>query len=97
MTLTSETLVVLAGTVLSLVFEYVPGVEKWYGGLDSQQKRIVMAGVVIAVAAALLGLSCANSPYVLTECTPEGSWNLLGLVVMALAANQAVHRLFKKA
>lgn len=89
----------IAGIVLSLVFSYLPGLNKWYDALESNIKRLIMLGLIFVVAAAYFGLSCtswAPDLGITVPCTTEG----LKLVVLAffqiLVANQAVYKLTPK-
>jgi hypothetical protein len=90
-------LAALAGALLSLLFEYVPGLSGWYDAKDEAVKRLIMLGAIVVVAAGIYGLSCFNTPWVYVECTTAGLFALLGQVVMAIVGNQSIHRLTKKA
>ena len=89
-------LALVAGAILSLLFEYVPGLSGWYEGKAAATKRLVMLGVVVAAAAGVYGLSCVNAPWVLVECNTAGLFDLLVGIVAAITANQGTYLLTKK-
>lgn len=90
-------LAALAGALLSLLFEYVPGLSGWYDTKSETVKRLIMLVAIVAVAAGTFGLSCFNTPWVYVECTSAGLVELLGAVLFAIIGNQSTHRLTKKA
>jgi hypothetical protein len=86
----------LAGAILSLLFEYVPGLSGWYEGQTGTTKRLVMLGAIVVVAAAVYGLSCFNTPWIYVECSTAGLFDLLLAIVAAITANQGVYLLTKR-
>lgn len=93
--MTSETLAGLAGLVLSVIFEYVPGVEAWFGALDAVMKRLVMLGLMLVVAVAVYFAAC-YTPWQSVTCDNTGIVVLIEAFVAALVANQVAHKVFKK-
>lgn len=85
-----------AGVVLSLIFEYVPGVHERFNKLDDGKKRGIMGLIVVLVSAVIFGLSCVNSPWNLVECNDGGMWELIQVVGFALISNQTAHRIGKR-
>jgi hypothetical protein len=88
--MTPEQLAIYAGIVLSLFMSYFPGVAAWYNGLENAQKLQVMGGLLVAVALAVFGLSCANL-YPLVACSVAGAKELLNILILALMANQTTY------
>lgn len=86
--MTSEQLAAYAGIVLSLALAYLPKVKDWYDAFDKPQKAQIMGGLLVVVALAVFGLSCANL-YPLVACSVEGAKELVSILVTALIANQA--------
>ena len=85
----------IAGMVLSLGLEYVPGIAGRYEGLTAVQKRLVMLVLLLLSAGGLYGLSCADL-VLYVECSAQGILELLGMVGVAIGVNQGTHRLIKK-
>jgi hypothetical protein len=86
----------IAGMILSLVLEYVPGVAGRYEGLTAVQKRLVVLVLLLLSAGALFGLSCADL-VLYVECTARGVLELLGMIGVAIGVNQGTYLLTKKA
>ena len=93
--MTPEQIAAIAGVVLALVFEYVPGISTWYELKDEQTKRLFMLGAMVLVVAGAYGLSCA-SLLAVWVCTWSGAWDAVLALVSAIVANQGVHLLIKK-
>ncbi|MFC2053013.1 hypothetical protein ACFLV7_01765, partial [Chloroflexota bacterium] len=47
----AESLAVVAGVILSLLLSYAPGVKDWYDGLEGNNWRLVMLGLLVTVGA----------------------------------------------
>ena len=58
--MTAVSLALIAGTVLSLLFSYVPGMNVWFAGLEGTIKRLIMLVILLLVSVAIYGLSCAG-------------------------------------
>jgi len=88
-----NSLALIAGTVLSLLFSYVPGLRQRYDALAADHKRLVMLAALALVTLGLYGASCAglyDLPFVASvECTRAGASGLFELFLSALIANQA--------
>lgn len=88
----------VAGTVVSLIFSFAPGIKTWYAGLESDVKAQVMAFVLLFVAVGISLVSCFNLIAVV-PCTKD---DLVSFFVktyvsatLALAANQGTYGLTK--
>ena len=90
--MSSELLAGTAGVVLSLLFEYLPGLHGWYNALLDGYQKLIMLAALILTAAGIYALACAGR-YDLVTCDAAGAWNLLEYFVLAVVANQAAHRL----
>lgn len=88
--MTAELLAGIAGTVVSVLFSYLPGLSGAYDALDNTTKRLVMAGVLLVVTAAVYGLSCANVFSYFT-CDKAGIFKAVEIFIAALVANQATY------
>ena len=90
-----ELISAIAGIILSLAFEFIPGFEKWYGGQSEQYKRLFMVAALLLVVGGAFGLSCAGL-LGLFPCTGAGAWLAVQAFIAALVANQSVHLVLKK-
>lgn len=92
-----ELLAILSGGLLSLLFSYIPGLSTWYERIDANQRRFVMLGMLVLVAAGVYAAGCAglNGRFGLPDvaCDSKGAEEVVTAFVYALIANQAVHRL----
>lgn len=97
--MTAETLAILAGAALSLLFEYVPGFNTWFDSLPEVNKRLGMAALMFLVALGVFGLNCSGlvlEGVPAVSCDVAGGWGLLVTWVIALGANQLTHKAFKR-
>ena len=90
--MTDELFAQIVGGVVSFCFSYIPKLEGWYKALDSNLKRLVMAGFFLVVGGAIFGLSCAGVVNYF-ECGWLGALVMLKLVFNALIANQTAYLL----
>lgn len=90
-----ELISAIAGIILSLAFEFIPGFEKWYGGQSEQYKRLFMVAALVLVVGGAYGLSCAGL-IAMFPCTGAGAWLAVQAFIAALVANQSVHLVLKK-
>ncbi|MBE9479819.1 MAG: hypothetical protein IMY80_07620 [Chloroflexi bacterium] len=93
--MTVELISAIAGILISLILEFVPGVEGWYNKFSKQQKRLVMLVALFVVVGGAFGLSCANL-IAIFACTTFGVWQAVMAFIAALVANQSVHLVLKK-
>lgn len=88
--MTPENLGAYAGIALSLALFYVPGLNEWYSALTPQKQAGIMACLLLAVALAVFGLSCA-AWYNAVTCDYEGAKQLVNVFIAALIANQSTY------
>lgn len=94
--MTADTLAMLAGAVLSLTFSYVPKARDWFDRLTGEYKRLVMLGLLAAVAIAVGALACAGlaeDAGLAVSCDRPGIIAVLRAFAMAATANQAAYML----
>ena len=94
--MTPETLALLAGIILSLVFSYIPGLNTKFAGLSSEVKRLVMLGLCVLVGAGAFGLTCAGFGNVVgaqLACDKQGLITLFQSIVLVAIANQSAYGL----
>lgn len=89
--MTPEQLSATAGIVLSLTFSYVPGLAPWYDKLTPTPKRLLMLGLLLAVAIGSLLWSCRTA--VTVACVGLGWEAYLTAFIYAAIANQTAYAL----
>jgi hypothetical protein len=94
--MTAETLSLLAGVVLSLLFSYVPGLNVKFAALGTEVKRLIMLGLLVSTATGVYGLSCSEfGPIfgILLVCDSTGLVELVRLIILAAITNQTAYAL----
>ena len=91
--MTSELLASVAGTVLSLLFSYIPKFSGWFDALDSNMKRLIMLASLLVTAGGVFGVSCLEWFAVDVTCDVAGAMKLIELFIFAAIANQAAYKL----
>lgn len=90
----------VAGAVLSLLFEYVPGFKDLYGKVDKDKKRLIMVLIVAVVFLAGLGLSYTPFAPMLHIAPPEDvnqwAFTVINAIVMFLVNQGTYHVVIKK-
>lgn len=93
--MTPEVLSLVAGIVLSLMFSYIPKMNTWYAVQSEEVKKLIMLGLLLVVAAAVYGLSCAGylpEAYAVA-CGEQGIVVLVQAFILAAVANQTAYKL----
>jgi hypothetical protein len=85
----------IAGVILSLLFEYMPGLHTWYNGLVDNWQRVIMLCVILLVVGGAFGLSCYHWLNIFA-CTGLGVREAVLAFIAALVANQSTHRILPK-
>lgn len=93
--MTPETVAILAGAFLAILFEYVPKLHPWYNNLEDAKQQLIMLGCILVVVAGAFSLSCVGwmSAW---PCTTLGLRDAIFTFVLTIAANQGVHRILPK-
>lgn len=90
------TLSTLSGSVLSLIFAYVPGLSAWFANLDGQKKSIVMLCGLLLTTVGVFVVSCTGVYDLGIACDKIGAVSLVKLFLAALVANQGTFAVTKK-
>jgi hypothetical protein len=93
--MSTEELVAVVGAILAVLFAYVPGFANWFNPLGAELKRLIMAGLLIIVGAAVFGLSCAGILARVT-CDFQGAWGLIIAILAGIVANQSLFAILPK-
>lgn len=93
--LSPETLAMIAGVILSLIFSYIPGARNWFDQYAPEAKRLIMLVLLAVVAFGSYGLACAG---ILTgiACTVPGAIDVVWTLILAVIANQAAYSISPK-
>ena len=90
----AQTLALLSGVVLSLLFSYIPGLNVWFAKLDSSVKRLIMLALLFLTGLSVVGIACAGfgaSLGITVTCDQAGFVGVLKAFVLAMIANQAAY------
>lgn len=93
--MSSEQLIAIAGAFLSVLFAYIPGFANWFKPLGNEVKRLIMLGLLVAVAGTVYGLSCAGYWDAVT-CDEKGLTGLVIALITAIVANQGTYAILPK-
>lgn len=93
--MTPEQISAIAGVILSLAFEFIPGLSDWYNAQEDTSQRLIMLLALLFTVAGAFGLSCAGQLDTFT-CDAAGGWDALAAFVAALVANQATYLITPK-
>lgn len=82
----------IAGTIVSLIFKYVPGANTWFEKLLPEHKQLFMLGMLVVVVAGGFALSCAGweSFY---ACDQLGAKEAIYALVGAIIGNQSTYKM----
>jgi hypothetical protein len=84
----------IAGSLLSLLCAYAPGLADWYGRLETTEKRLVMLALLALAACGSFALACSSwgAEWGLTlTCDQAGLSGLIRALFLALTTNQATY------
>lgn len=97
--MTSQDLTAAVAILISLGLSYIPGLAPKWDGLDPTWKRLIMVGLLLAVAGGAYGLACAGWAAELgffVTCDKPGLMGLVKAFVIAVIANQSVYKISPK-
>ena len=92
--MTAAAISLIAGTVLSLLFSYIPKADGTFKNLSGTGKRLVMLGGLVLVTVSVYGLSCigwGDAWGITVTCDQPGAMGLIGSFVLAMIANQSAY------
>jgi hypothetical protein len=87
----AESISFIAGTILSLLFSYIPGVEPKFKELSPTRKRLIMLGLLFLVSGTTFGLAClgwGEDLGINLTCDRSGALGLFTQFAIATIANQ---------
>lgn len=91
--MTIDTVALLAGALLSVLFSYVPGLNTAFAALAPVVKRLIMAGLMLAVVLFVYLEACTGFHLleVASTCDQAGAVGLIRVFVLAVVANQGMY------
>ena len=100
--MTTTLLSSIAGSLLSLLFSYLPGLSDWYAQLGvnpddgGTRKRLLMLALLCLTALASFGLACSDWGWgfgLALTCDRSGAVELVSALVFAIMANQSTYKI----
>jgi len=89
--LSPEFLMMFAAALISVAFDWFPGLRTWFDPLTDGQKRALTSGLVVVSAFLIYGLGCAGLLSGAPACSKDGLLELFPVIVTAIAIVQGVH------
>jgi hypothetical protein len=92
--MSANTLSLIAGTLLSLGFSYIPGLRELFDNVEPTEKRLVMLGLLLVTAVAVQIMACLGWGELWglgLTCDRAGIAGLIEQLVIAIIANQSVY------
>lgn len=78
------------GMIISLGFSYIPPLSKWFYGLDTKYRGLVMVGFALLSAVVVFGVSCTGL-FQWIACSKEGAMDLLKAFLAVIIGNQLTY------
>lgn len=93
--MTSERIVIISASILSLLFLYVPTLKLWFEKKTVDQKRVFMLVWLFVVAGGIYMAACVPEIAlrfgITLACDAKTAWDLVFMVVNAVIANQTTY------
>lgn len=93
--LSPEWLVSIVAVILALVFDWFPGLSKWFNSLTTFWKQFGMFILLLATSIVVFVLGCFSLLTLPLTCTFAGGLEMLKIFITAITVNQAIHLLLK--
>ena len=87
----AQTVSLIAGVVLSLIFSYVPGLNKRFVALQPDRKRLIMLASLAVAALGVFAVACSGLFDVGVACDQAGAVELGVSFILAMVANQTMY------
>ena len=95
MNLTPDLIVMVAGLLLAMVFDFVPKAKAWFDTKSVEMKRLINAGIMLLVVVVVFGFNCLGWGEGLgipaVACTQEGALFMIQLFVLGIGMNYGTH------
>lgn len=93
--MSAELLAAIAGILLSVGFEYIPGLRERYNALDDTRQRLVMLVLLVLAAVGAFALSCTGW-WSFVSCNQAGAVGLINTLIVAITTNQTTFLILPK-
>jgi len=90
---TAELIAAVAGVTITLLFKYFPGLNVWFAKKLEAEKQLWMLVMMILVSGGIFGGGCIDLFKVNITCSIQGGWELAGILITGIVANQGVFRI----
>ncbi len=95
--MTPEFIALTSGTILSLVFSYIPGLNVKFAALPEETKRLYMLVLNVFVVSVVFGLGCLGTLQITNfVCDQNTIIQYAYLLILSMVANQSVFKLSPK-
>ena len=95
MNLTPDLIVMVAGLLLAIVFDFVPKAKGWFDTKSVEMKRLINAGIMLLVVVVVFGFNCLGWGEGLgipaVACTQAGALFMIQLFVLGIGMNYGAH------
>ncbi len=91
-----EIYMTIAGSVISLLFLYFPGIRTWFAALQDNAKQGIMLGLGALTAVAIFVLGCFAIIGMSVACTQTDAVRLAFDFILWIVANQGTFSGFKR-
>jgi len=99
--MTPETLGITTGSILSLLFNYIPGLKDWFDSFSAKAQKLAMAVMTLVAAIGITVWSCSdpnNAKSGIGVCLSGVDWrSILITWFLTLGPNQVIDRVSPKA
>jgi Flp pilus assembly pilin Flp len=92
---TPEFLSYLAAGLLSILFDWLPGLAAWFDGVSELKKKQIIAALLLVIVLALYGGICSQIFSTAYTCDKAGFASLFEVLLISVGINQGIHALTK--
>ena len=90
----ADMLILIAGTVISVLFSYIPHLNTWYASQSEEYKKLFMLGVLVLVTGSIYAMGCYEILNVQNfVCGRESLLEFVGVLLYTIATNQGVYKI----
>lgn len=97
LTFNQDVLVMIAGSVLSALFTYVPKFNVWFAMKTDEFKQYTMIGIMFVVSGGMFALACFGlleiNEFV---CNKGTAWHFIYTFILAVMSNQSTYLISPK-